>query len=164
MKAVKWRPESLIARNDGLQMAIADILGAAERGERLRVRIERSKSCRILGRQDRVAAFKAQFREGCIKVVESGIWSLPQKARVLAEIHRRLDQVPESDRGSAAWRSSLASVYDFAGAWALAARLMHAGLKVSVLEEDPTRKASGRVDVSGVDVSIVIPICVAKDV
>ncbi|MCK4570557.1 hypothetical protein KAT84_01275 [Candidatus Bipolaricaulota bacterium] len=161
MKAVKWNSQSLIARGDGFQKAIAGMIVDAESGEHVRVQIERSKFHRIMGRTECVAA---TFREGCIKAVELGIWPLPQKARVLAEIHRRFDHVPEADCASVAWQTSVAAILDFAGAWALAARLMQAGLRVSVLEENLVGKPSGSVDEDRVDVELVIPIGTAKDV
>ncbi len=164
MKAVQWNPQNLIARRDGFQKAIAGMIVDAERGERVRVQIERSESHQILGRMVCVTSSGAQFREGCIKAVELGIWPLPQKARVLAEIHRRFDHVPEADCASVAWQTSVASILDFAGAWALAARLIRAGLRVSVFEEDLAGKPSGSVNEGRADVELVIPINPAKDV
>jgi len=157
MEAVKWSTENLIAGNGSPQTAIADMILAVEHGEKVRVQIDRSRSHQILGRSDCVAAFKARFREGCIKAVESRIWPLPQKGRVLAEIHRRLDQVHEPNCDLTAWRSDLASIYDFAGAWALAARLMRVGLRVSVVEGEPANGPSGS-EATRVDVEIVIPL------
>ena len=157
MMAVKWSVENLIAQDSGPQAAIAGMVVAAERGEKVRVQIERSESHQILGRSDCVAASKARFREGCIKAVESRIWPLPQRGRVLAEIHRRFDQVLEPNCNSATWRSGFASIYDYAGAWALASRLMLVGLRVSVVEGEPANEPSGR-DGKRADVEIVIPI------
>jgi len=157
MKAMKWSPENLIARNGSPQAAIAGMVVAVEHGEKVRVEIERSEADQILGRSDCVAASKARFREGCIKAVESRIWPLPQKGRVLAEIHRRLDQVHEGNCDSAAWRSGLASIYDFAGAWALAARLMRVGLTVSVVEGEPANEPRDSKAMRA-DVEIIIPL------
>ena len=161
MKAVKWNPGNLIARNGSPQAAIAGMVVAVEHGEKVRVQIERSESHQILGRSDCVTSSKGRFREVCIKAVESRIWPLPQKGRVLAEIHRRFDQVPEPDRDFAAWRSRLASIYDFAGAWALAARLMRVGLRVSVVEGETSEKPLDSEDMRA-DVEIVIPIGSAR--
>ena len=156
---MKWSPDNISARNNGMRAAIDNIIAATTRGERARIQIERATSDRILGRPGCVAASRAQFREGCIKVVESGIWRFPQKARVLAEIHRRFDHVAESDYDSAAvWRATVASIYDFAGAWALAARLMQAGLCVAVLEEALASEPSDSLSQSRVDVELIIPI------
>lgn len=157
MKAVKWSVENLIARNGDPQAVIAEMIVAAERGEKVRVQIERSESHQILGRLDCIAVSKARFREGCIKAVESRIWPLPQRGRVLAEIHRRFDQVLEPNCNSATWRSGFASIYDYAGAWALASRLMRVGLRVSVVEGEPANEPSGS-DGKRADVEIVIPI------
>jgi len=79
MLAVKWGVENLIALDNGPQAAIAGMVIAVKRGERVRVQIEGSESRQILGRSDCVAVSKARFREGCIKVVESSIWPLPQR-------------------------------------------------------------------------------------
>ena len=83
---------------------------------------------------------------------------LPQKARVLAEIHRRLDRVSEADDDSGACQSCLASILDFSEAWALAARLVQAGLSVLVYEEDGSIACCDFVDEGGADVEVVIPI------
>ena len=157
MKAVKWSAENLIARNGAPQAAIAGMVVAAKRGERIRVQIERSESHQILGRSDCITASKARFREGCIKAVEPHIWPLPQKGRVLAEIHRRFDQMLDSNCNSDAWRSGLASIYDYAGAWALASRLMQVGLRVSVVEGEPANGPADS-DAKRANVEIVIPI------
>ena len=136
MKAVSWNPEILIARRDGMQSSLADVIAAAKRNRGLRIRMERSEGNPVLGSAGCVPASKAQFREGCVKAVELGMAPLPERARVMAEIHRRLDGVMESNDGSEAWQESLLPILDFAGAWALAARLMQAGLSVLVHEED----------------------------
>ena len=157
MKIVKWSQESLIARSGGSQAAVADMVVAAERGEQVKVQIERAESYRILGRLDRVKASRGSLRQGCIKIVEACIWPLPQRGRVLAEIHRRLDRLPESDCSPTVWRSGLASIYDFACAWALAAQLMRAGLQVSVVEGEGASMLSSNDDGRG-NVEIIIPI------
>jgi len=111
---------------------------------------ERSIAC--------IPASKEQFRVGCIKAVELGMKPLPERARVMAEIHRRIDRAMESADGSVAWQSSLAPILDFAGAWALAARLMRVGLSVSVHEEDGSFSASVGTDEGKADVQLVIPV------
>jgi hypothetical protein len=156
VRAVRWNPESLIARDDGLSLAVEGMVRVAGLGERVRIDVERSESRRILGRSTGAVAAKARFREGCIKTVEAGIWPLPQKGRVMAEIHRRLDRVPDSEGTPGIWRERLVSIYDFAGAWALAARLIQAGLSVSVIEGEPLRMP-GVSSGDGADVEIVIP-------
>ena len=158
MEAVSWNPEILIARRDGMQSLLADVISVAKRSDGMRIRIEQSRSRPILGSPGCVPASKAQFREGCVKAVELGMQPLPQKARVLAEIHRRIDCVSEADDGSGTWQSSLASILDFTGAWALAARLMRAGLSVSVHEEDGRTQSLGSVDKHRADVELVVPI------
>ena len=55
------------------------------------------------------------------------------------------------------WRSGLASIYEYAGGWALASRLMRAGLRVSVVEGEPAHEPSGS-DGRRADVEIIIPI------
>ncbi len=150
---VKWNPESLIAGPDGPSAPIGDWLIAAERGEKIRVEIRPSGSGSILGRSCMQLA-KAHLREGCIKVVESRLWPHPQNGRVLAEIHRRFDRMPDSDCGSAAWRSMLASIYDYAGAWALAARLLQSGLRVCVVGSESMCVPS---DDETADVEIILP-------
>jgi hypothetical protein len=162
VKAVNWSPKALLVLGSGVHAAIDCMAVSVQRGERVRVQIERSELHQILGKSSRVAVSAPQFREGCIKVVESAIWPLPQRARVLAEIHRRLDEVLDLDRVSVRGRSSLASIYDFAAAWALAARLMQAGLTVSVLEHGLTRGSPCGFDENRADVDIVIPSDAAK--
>ena len=158
MNAVSWNPEILIARRDGMQSSLADVIAVAKRSNGMKIRMERSRSRPILGSPGCVPASKAQFREGCVKAVELGMQPLPQKARVLAEIHRRIDCMSEADDGSGTWQSSLASILDFTGAWALAARLMRAGLSVSVHEEDVRTQSLGGTDEGRADVELVIPI------
>jgi hypothetical protein len=158
MKETKWNPNSLVAVGDERQVAIERLVVAAEQGEKVSVHIERSDADRFLGRTSTAGASRAQLREACIKAAESAVWFFPLRARVLAEIHRRFDLVPEQDRASAEWRSGVAAIYDFAGAWSLAAQLMKKGLTVSVVEEDRTSVPCGHHDRSGADVDIVIPI------
>lgn len=158
MNAVSWNPEILIARRDGMQSSLADVIAVAKRSNGMRIRMERSESRPILGSPGCVPASKAQFRDGCVKAVELGMQPLPQKARVLAEIHRRIDLVFEADDDSDSWQSSLASIMDFTGAWALAALLMRAGLSVLVHEEDAGARSPDNMDESRADVELVIPI------
>lgn len=158
MEAVSWNPEILIARWDGMQSSLADVIAIAKRSDGMKIRMERSQSRLILGSPGCVSASKAQFREGCVKAVELGMQPLPQKARVLAEIHRRIDLVSEADDDSDSWQSSLASIMDFTGAWALAARLMRAGLSVLVHEEDVGTQSLSCIDEDRADVELVIPI------
>ena len=158
MEAVSWNPEILIARRDGMQSLLADVISVAKRSDGMRIRMERSRSRPILDSPGCVPASKAQFREGCVKAVELGMQPLPQKARVLAEIHRRIDYVWEANDGSGSWQYSLTSILDFTGAWALAAWLMRAGLSVFVREEDSRTQSLGSIDKHRVDVELVVPI------
>jgi len=164
MEAVSWNPEILIARRDGMQSLLADVIFVAKRSDGMRIRMERPRSRPILGSPGCVPASKAQFREGCVKAVELGMQPLPQKARVLAEIHRRIDHVSEADDGSGSWQYSLTSILDFTGAWALAARLMRAGLSVLVHEEDGSAACCSSVDNSRADVELVIPLGPAQTI
>jgi hypothetical protein len=152
MKAVKWNPEVLIADRGSPTSDISGWLDAAGRGERVRVEIRPSGSRRILG-PSCARGTQALFREGCVKVAELHLWPHPQKGRVLAEIHRRLDRLSDAECGSEAWYARMASVYDYAGAWALAARLMQFGLRVCVRECSASRCASD----DSADVEIILP-------
>ena len=82
---------------------------------------------------------------------------LPQKALVLAEIHRRIDRLSETDEGSDVWQSSVVSIVSFAGAWTLAARLMREGLNVSVHEDDDSSDGMG-INGDRADVELLISI------
>lgn len=155
MKALKWPAEDLIMRNVESQAAIAGLVMAAGKGEMVMVQIERWPAQQILGRSDAGACSNAQLRAGCIKAVESHIWPLPQKGRVLAEINRRFDQVLDPNCGSDAWLSGLESIFSYAGAWALAAQLLRDGLRVYVVEEE---QEHAPVSNERADVNIVIPI------
>lgn len=157
MKAVKWSPENLIARSDEVRAAAADMMHVVRQGERIVIRIQESKMQRILGADHQAGISMAQFRQGCVKSVEASIDPLPQRGRVLAEIHRRLDDASQLDHSSASWRSRLVSIFDFAGAWALAARLIREGLSVSVIESSRVRKRSEAREARA-DVEIIIPI------
>ena len=158
MNAVGWNPEILIARADSMQSLLADVIAVAKRSDGMRIRMERSKSRPILGAPGCVAASKAQFREGCVKAVELGMQPLPQKARILSEIHRRIDLVSDASIGSASWQSGLVSIMNFTGAWALAARLMREGLSVLVHEEAVGARFLGSLEEGRADVELVIPI------
>jgi hypothetical protein len=155
---MKWSPQNLVAVGIERQAAIECLVVAHERGEKVSVHIERMDADLFLGRPSTAAASRAQLREACIKAAESAVWLFPLRACVLAEIHRRFDQVPEKDRATAEWRSGVAAIYDFAGAWSLAAQLMKEGLTVSVVEEDRTSARCRHRDRSGADVDIVIPV------
>ncbi len=158
MEAVSWNPEILISRGDEMQSSVADVIAVAKRNRGMKIRMERSGLKQILGLPGCIPASKAQFREGCVKAVELGMQPLPERARVMAEIHRRIDRAMELDDGSVAWQSSLAPILDFAGAWALAARLMLAGLSVLVHEEDGSHACCADADKGRADVELVIPI------
>jgi|GEM_PF-2518589 hypothetical protein len=158
MSALSWNPETLIARRDGMHSLLAEVIAAAKRSDGVSIRMERSKSRPILGSPGCVAASKAQFREGCVKAVELGMQPLPQKARILSEIHRRIDLISETSVGSGSWQSSLASIMDFTGAWALAAWLMREGLSVLVHEESVGARFLGSIEEGRADVELVIPI------
>ena len=159
MNVVSWNPDILIARREGMQSSLADVITIAKRSQGMRIRMERPQFRPILGLPGCGTASKAQFREGCVRAVELGMQPLPQKARVLAEIHRRIDLVSEADDDLDSGQCGLASIMDFAGAWALAARLMQAGLSVSVHEEDGRTQSSGSSsDERKADVELVVPI------
>lgn len=158
MNAVGWNPEILIARGDSMQSLLADVIAVAKRSDGMRIRMERSQSRPILGGLGCVAASKAQFREGCVKAIELGMQPLPLKACVLSEIHRRIDLVSEADADSVSADSGLASIISFTGAWALAARLIRAGLSVKVHEEDGSAACCACGDEGRADVELVIPI------
>ena len=162
MKAVSWNPEILIARQEGMQSLLADVITVAKRNRGMRIRMDRSEGKTILGSPGCVPASKAQFREGCVKAVELGIAPLPERAWVMAEIHRRIDGVMESDDGSSGWQANLLPILDFAGAWALAARLMRAGLSVLVHEEASDVSFEERTAEGRADVELVIP-CACAD-
>jgi hypothetical protein len=154
MKAVKWCSNDFIVRRESDGPDIDRVIAAAHDGVPMRIDIEPCSSDVVLGSPERSAGADGQFREGCIKAVEAHIWPLAQKSGVLAEIHRRLDRLSEkgySDRDRA---SALASVYDFAGAWALAARLIRSGLRVVVIEGG--KASPGRYDQA--DVEIVLSV------
>jgi hypothetical protein len=152
MKAVKWNPETLIADRDIPVYDIADWASAARRGERVRVEI-RPSGTRWDLEQACGLGTQALFREGCIKIAEARLWLHPQKGRVLAEIHRRFDLMPDAECGSDAWYARMASIYDYAGAWALAVRLMQIGLRVRVLE---CRASNSVLGDDSADVEIVL--------
>ena len=158
MNIMSWNPDILIARRDGMQSSVADVIAVAKRSHGMRIRVERSKSRSISSSPGCVPASKAQFREGCVKAVELGMQLLPQKARILAEIHRRLDRASEADDGPRSWQYCAISILNFAGAWALAARLMRAGLSVSVREEDGRPQSLGSMENGRADVELVVPI------
>lgn len=158
MEAVSWNPDILIARGDNMQPLLADLIAVAKRSDGMRIRMERSQPGPILGGLGCVAPSKAQFREGCVKAVELGMQPLPHKARVLSEIHRRIDLVSDASIGSDSWQNGLASITNFTGAWALAARLMREGLSVFVHEEAAGARLPGSVEEGRADVELVIPI------
>ncbi|MBU1048661.1 hypothetical protein KKG90_01435 [Candidatus Bipolaricaulota bacterium] len=158
MNAVSWNPEILLVRGSDMQSSLADVISEAKRRQGLRIRMERSQARAILGSIGCGAVSGGQFREGCVKAVELGMQPLPQKARVLAEIHRRIDRLSETAEGSGSWQSGLASIISFAGAWALAARLMRAGLSVCIREENPSAQFTGCAVQERADVELVIPI------
>lgn len=155
MSAVSWNPETLIERRDDMQSLLAEVIAVAKRSDGVSIRMERSKSKPILGAQGCVAASKAQFREGCLKAVELGMQPLPQKARVSAEIHRRIDNLVETE--ASGWQSGLAAIVSFTGAWALAARLIRAGLSVCIHEEGAIPESIGSSRQGRADVEVVIP-------
>ena len=152
MKAVKWNPEVLIADRGNPMAGLADWVDEAGQEERLRVEICPSASRWDLQRGCMLGS-QALFREGCIKVAEANLQLHPQKGRVLAEIHRRFDVLSDVEFGSERWAAKMASIYDYAGAWALAARLMQMGLRVCVHEVLPSR---GPCDDNSSDVEIVV--------
>lgn len=157
MKVVKWSPESLITRSEEARAAAADMMHAVRQGERVVIQVQESKTQRVLGGKSQTEISMAQFRQGCVKSVEVSIGTLPQRGRVLAEIHRRLDRASQLDHDSAGWRSRWVSIYDFAGSWALAACLIRVGLSVSVVEGKcaPKHRESHE---TRADVEIIIPI------
>jgi len=157
MKSVKWSPELFLAPNGKQQQVAVGRMVADQRGEKVNVQIRRAACHRVLSRSDDSCVSKAQLREGCIKSVERDIWAFPQRARVLSEIHRRFDRVVEGDWSSTSWRARVMAIYDFAGAWAVAARLMQGGLRVAVVEEARISEETDRVASSGVDVELIIP-------
>lgn len=157
MNAMIWSPERLMARHEKALAATDDLIVAVRRGARATIVLEESRPEQDSENADRIELVGAQLREGCIKAVEAAIRPFPQRGRVLAELHRRLDHVSEMDRSSVAWRSRLAAILSFAGAWTLAARLMRAGIRVCVIEGDSLGERSVMQD-SRADVNIVIPI------
>jgi hypothetical protein len=154
MSAVKWNSNDLIVRNEECESDIHGLVSAARSGERVRVEIERSTPPALLGHANQSQAL---FREGCVKAVEERIWPLAQRSGILAEIHRRLDDISESACSAAERAQGLASIYDFVGAWSLAARLMRIGLHVSVIE-GAVPGNSIRQSRERAEVEIVIPI------
>lgn len=157
MKAMSWSPERLITRSEEARVAAADIAGIVSQGERVVIRIQESRMQRVLGDEGLAEISIGQFREGCVKSAEVCIGTLSQRGAVLAEIHRRLDHASQLDRSLACWRSQLVSIYDFAGTWALAARLIREGLAVSVTERGRAM-ARHEPHEAEADVEIILPI------
>ena len=158
MKAVGWCSDILIARGNRMQSMLSDVIAVAKRSDGIKIRMERPQSSSNLDGSLYMGASCAQIREGCIQAVDLGLHVLPERARVLAEIHRRFDSILESDDGVPIQQSRLESIMDFAGAWALAARLMRAGLSVLVCEEgSKTDHAVGQEN-ERADVELLIPI------
>jgi len=135
MNAVQLRSSDLIARRENQAPEPEDLIVAARRGQAMRIAIEPASSRDVLGSSRRSLDASGSFREGCIKAVEARIWPLAQKSSVLAEIHRRLDRLAETGRCDQDRATAMAAIYDFAGAWALAARLIQSGLRVVVVED-----------------------------
>ncbi len=156
MNAVCWNPEVLIIRRADMQSRLSELILKVEKQQGLRVQMDPSHIQHVLDRIGRGAASRAQFREGCVKAIELGMQPLPEKSRVLAEIHRRMDQLAVEDVHGAPKRESLSSIVSFTGAWALAARLMREGLSVHVCEQDVGSSWSGS-EISEADVEVVIP-------
>lgn len=157
MKAVAWSPEGLIVRSEEARSTAVGLAQVVRQGESIVVRIQGSEAERILGAKHEENISMAQFRQGCVTSVEASIRSLPERSRILAEIHRRLDCEVNQDDRSASWRSRLVSVFDFAGAWALAAHLMREGLSVDVIEK-PRNAWRVERDEERADVKIILPI------
>lgn len=158
MKEIHWNPEILVARREGMQSSLADVVAVAKANRGMKIRMERS-DLRLSQRPDAwLPASKEQFRAGCIKAVELGMQPLPERSRVMAEIHRRMDCVMASADSSMEWPSSLAPILEFAGAWALAARLARAGLRVSIHEDDGAALAHVGPGDGKADVQLVIPV------
>jgi hypothetical protein len=157
MDVAKWRAHDLIVGSDQLDAKVSRLAMAVGRGGRARVEIDRTESEWLLRQVMCCERWKALFREGCVKAVEASIGTLSQKGHVLAEIHRRLDRLSSSASMSEGCRYLLASVYDFAGAWTLAARLMRRGVHVSVVEEGASAEGPGH-DPMIAEVEIVIPV------
>jgi len=155
MNAVCWNPEVLIARGDDMQSCLSELIHEAKKRQGLRIQMDPSPIQHVLDRIGRGASSRAQFREGCVKAIELGMQPLPQKARVLAEIHRRIDNLGEA--GSASCQLGLAAIVSFSGAWALAARLIREGLSVCIHEEGAIPESIGSIRQGRADVEVVIP-------
>jgi hypothetical protein len=153
MKAVKWNAEVLIADRGNPIGDIAEWVDEAGQGERLRVEIRPSKSRWDLQRAH-VLGSQALFREGCVKVAEANLRFHPQKGRVLAEIHRRFDLLSDVEFGSEGWTAKMTSIYDYAGAWSLAARMIEIGLRVRV-HEGRAFELNGADDSSDVEIVVL---------
>lgn len=157
MNAMTWNPEKLLARHEHALVATAELIEAVKEGARATVVLEQASPWCESRHMHRDAPDAAPLREGCIKAVEAAIRAFPQRGRVLAELHRRLDHAFEMERGSSARRACLTAIISFAGAWTLAARLMQSGLSVRVIEGDSLRDRFF-CENDKADVDIVIPI------
>ncbi len=135
MNVVQLRSSDLIARRAKDMPELEDLIAAAHRGRAIKIAIGPSLWSDVLGGSWKPLDVSGSFREGCVKAVEARIWPLAQRSSVLAEIHRRLDRLAETDRCARDRAAAMAAVYDFAGAWALAARLIRSGLRVAVVED-----------------------------
>jgi len=155
MSAVRLRANDLIVRAEDEARHVERLIASARRGHAVRIELERSSSDGVFASAMRWTGGDASFREGCIKAVEAHIWPLAERSRVLAEIHRRIDRLTDACESSIDPASAWASVYDFAGAWALAARLIRSGLRVAVVDDAASEDAAPPRD-EPADVEIVL--------
>ena len=156
MNAVCWNPEVLIVRRSDMQSRLSELILEVGKHHGLKVQMDPTHIQSAGGLVGSAAASRAQFREGCVKAIELGMQPLPGKARVMAEIHRRIDRLAEEEVAGAPKGDSLSSIVTFTGAWALAAQLMSEGLSVHVHEENVGSSWS-QSEVGDPDVEVVIP-------
>jgi len=151
MNAVRLRSNDLIARAEHDALDVERLIADARHGRAVRIELERSSWSDMSALAVGATAGGASLREGCIKAVEAHIWPLAERSSVLAEIHRRIDRLADACESGIDQAPAWASVYDFAGAWVLAARLIRSGLRVAVVEdvafEDATQSRDERADV-----------------
>ncbi len=155
MKAIRWNPDQLLKGADRDSDRLSDLVHSAQQGRRMKVLIERVDSGRLLRDNERSALYQAQFRRGCVGIVQARLAPSAQRSRIISEIHRRLDSVMNGDDRS--WEDEIGIVFAYVGAWVLAADLQKEGVSVCVIGEGQD-EAHPAGDPARTDVEIVLPI------
>ena len=153
MSAIRWNPDQLLNGADHGAGRLSDLIRSAQHGRQMKVLVERADSERLLRGNGRSDFYQAQFRRGCVGIVQARMATSAQRSRVISEIHRRLDRLSKSN--ASRWEEEALSIYDYACAWALAGEIDEEGFSVCVIEasEDRPNDASVR----PMDVEIILP-------